>query len=229
MPQSLYGANAAKSRTSKDVPLEGQVDEANRPRAKYRVDSPLSTRALEEYYWEGAACPQPDQPGVVRFLPPHPRRRQEEVEEEAEEEGRQVIVPPFLQEGDIRVIPPAEAGRCFALYQRTFGCKMVIRPRRLFGKEEHNYFGHLVKTRKGTWLLIVDCDAYGQAAYIFLIDPNDPLRYVLDVQLPRSELIRILSQRQGAILPEDKARTFIGREVHGATFEDRMQRCRQEK
>ncbi len=204
-----------------------QMQEGSKAKAEFARNSPLVIRALEQYYWEGAACPAPGHPGVLRYLPPSRSERP------GEEDGPPIeppIEPPpvAVEEEDVRVIPPAEAGKRFEFYQRIFGCKVVVRPRKLFGKEEHNYFGYLVKTRKGTWLLIIDCDKYGCAAYICQINPNDPLRYIRDVQKPRYELLRIKAARTEAEPPEDKAPTFVGREVHDETVGERMERRWQE-
>jgi hypothetical protein len=215
----LSALSKAKPQDREFERWQGEIKAYAKFMEAFAIDEPLYAELFVKYYWEGAAIPVPEHPGIIRYLPPSPGERHEG-------ENWTPVDPPIDPPEDDAavVIPPAEAGKRFQFYQRVFGCKVVVRPRKLFGKEEHNYFGYLVKTRKGNWLLIVDCDKAGCAAYIFQIDPNDPLRYIQDVQLPRQELRNIKAARCEANPPEDRAPSYVGREFHDETIESRMER-----
>jgi hypothetical protein len=181
---------------------------------------------FDRYYWEEGVVPAPGGPEIIRFLPPAPRVRRED---NADVPIINPAPPPLvnLDEDAVQVVPIEVAGRRLAFY-RTLGCKRVVRPKKVFGKEEHNYFGYLFRTKKGKWLIVIDCDTFSFAAYIIEIDPNDPFRWIVIVQLPRKELRRIEAARHQPDPPEDEAPGFVGRENHDETFEARMTRLYEE-
>lgn len=202
-----------------------QRDGALSMQKQFPIDAPQLESFFDDYYWEDKVFPDPDGPNILQFLPRPPRpERQVDAEDDLPPIEPAVAPPPIAVDEDaVKIVPKAELGKRYALY-RTLGCKQVVRPKKVFGKEEHNYFGYLIKTQKGTWLIVVDCDTRGHAAYICIIDPNDPFRWIIDVQKPRMELRRIEARRHQPDPPEDEAPTYVGREFHDETFEQRMMR-----
>lgn len=209
-----------------------QLIEANRLCRAFPVDQEMYKSVFDRYY---SGLPGTGDPNVIQFLPRPPREKRlhEEVLEEPLIEAPVIRPPMQLEEDAVRAVPILEAGRRFSFY-KTLGCRRVLRPKKIFGKEEHNYFGYLVRVikvdtptglRQIIWRIYVDCDTFGCAVYIFDIDPNDPFRWIHDVQIPRKELRRIEALRHAPQPPdEDEAPTYFGREVHDKTFEQRIKR-----